>query len=114
MPQDPQATIPAPRGAAEPTPAGPTPARPTCSGVFDQPGWLTLVEALDRFAAGTVARLEHQLTRAGDRPEVTRLRRQRDRALALETITAAAVDAARRAPAPGTAPSSPWTQEPAR
>ncbi|MCD2191303.1 hypothetical protein [Actinomycetospora soli] len=102
MPQDPQVTIPTPRGVAEPTPA-----RPAGGPVFDQPGWLTLVEALDRFAAGTVARLEHQLTRAADRQEVTRLRRQRDRALALEAVTIAAVDAARRAPAPSAAASAP-------
>ena len=102
----PEVSIPAPRGAAEPT-AGRRPrARP--GGVAGQPGWLSLVEALDRFAAGLVARLEQQLTQVDEPDQVALLRRQRDRALALDAITSDAAAHARRATAAHPAP------EPAR
>ena len=83
-------TIPAPRGAAEPT--GTDHDRPR--GVREEPGWLTMIEALDGFASSLVARYEHEMTRAAAE-EVPRLRRQAVMARRLEATTAAAAAAAR-------------------
>lgn len=96
-----EAAIPAPRGAAEPTRHQPE--QPYA--VRGQPGWLSMIEALDGFAGSLVARYEHQLTRA-NAVEVPRLRRQIEQARRLEATTAAAAAAARHirhrvAPSPG-------------
>ena len=89
--------IPAARGAAEPTRARHREDPPRA--VRDDPGWLTIIEALDVFAGALVARYEHQLTRAGA-DEVPRLRRQVQQARRLEATTAAAAAAARVTPRP--------------
>lgn len=90
-------TIPAPRPSPE-HPGGP--GHPDhASGARAGPGWLTLVEALDKFAAAMVARLEHQLTGA-TAEDLARLRRQLTAARRLEATTSAAAMQARRAPAP--------------
>ena len=82
---------------AVPTPRTPTePSHPTAprSGVRDEPGWLSLVEALDEFSAGLVARLEHERCRA-DARAARRLERQLLRARRLEAVMADAAEQAR-------------------
>lgn len=93
----PELAIPASRGAAEPARGRPDQPRE----VRDQPGWLTMIDALDRFAGSLVARYEHEITRAGA-AELPRLRRQVEQARRLEATTAAAAAAARhhRRPVP--------------
>lgn len=93
-----EVAIPAPREAAEPIRgARAETCTPRRSGVGDRPGWLSLLEALDAFAAGLVARFEHELTHA-DAEHVAQLHRKAERARRLEGATAAAVaQAARRA-----------------
>ena len=59
----------------------------------DEPGWVSLVEALDETVAGLVAALEHRLCHA-DATTAARLRHQLRRARQLETTTAAAAAAA--------------------
>lgn len=88
------AAIPVPRPSPE-TPPGATPWE---GAARTSPGWLTLVEALDGFAAAMVARLEHQLTRAAAE-DLARLRRQLAAAHRLEATTSAAVERARQGPA---------------
>ena len=91
----PALAIPAPRGAAEPTRCrdrGEAAARQTRS-VRDEPGWVSLVEAVDQTVAGLVAALEHRLCHT-DAATATWLRRQLRRARQLEATTAAAAAAA--------------------
>ena len=75
--------------------------------VRDEPGWVTLIEALDQTVAGIVAHLEHQLCHA-DQLGAARLRHQLHQARTLEAVTAAAAHRARSAPTPST-PTTPST-----
>jgi hypothetical protein len=95
--------IPGPRGAAEPTRirdhATDDALDRALAGARDAPGWLTVIEGLDRVAAGVVARFEHELGHAGAE-RARQLRRQAARARRVEAATAAAVEAARRGEVP--------------
>jgi hypothetical protein len=95
---NPTPSVPAPRQSPEhrrrPNPT---------AGVRAEPGWLTLVEALDRAAAAQVARLEHLLTRTAGPDDLARRRRQLAAARRLEATTSAAAAQARRTRGPSAA-----------
>lgn len=91
-----------------PRQAEPDPHTPDAAGsrsVRDEPGWVTLIEALDQTVAGIVAHLEHQLCRA-DQLGAARLRHQLHQARTLEAVSAAAAHRARTAPTPTTTPTT--------